>query len=115
MNEILDRMESKWDQGAPNYDKSHVDNEDDMLWMEVLSKTLGADRDKRLLDVGTGTWFIVLKAARLGYNCTGLDMSEGMMSEAKEHGSEFAGSSLDCVLRKTAIKIAKNEIQASGD
>lgn len=88
MNEVIGRMEQKWNIGAPNYDKTHVDNENSELWLEVISQILGSDNNKSLLDVGTGTGFIVLKAAQLGFTCTGLDMSEGMMDEARTHASD---------------------------
>lgn len=89
MNEVISRMEQKWNTGAPNYDKTHVDNEKSELWMEVIGQILGSDNNKSLLDVGTGTGFIVLKAAQLGFTCTGLDMSEGMMDEARTYASDL--------------------------
>lgn len=57
--------------------------------MAEISRILGSDNDRSLLDVGTGTGFILLKAAALGFKCTGLDMSDGMMNEAKKHAADL--------------------------
>ena len=88
MNDVINRMEEKWNNGATSYNKTHVDNENSELWLETIGQLLGSDNNKSLLDVGTGTGFIILKAAQLGFKCTGLDMSEAMMDEAKKHASE---------------------------
>lgn len=96
MNEVIEKMQQRWDSGAPNYDASHVVNENDALWISEIGKLLGSANGRKLLDVGTGTGFIALKAARLGFHCTGIDMSEGMIAEARAHAEE-AGTELELV------------------
>ena len=39
MNDVMCRMEEKWNTGAPNYDKTHVDNEKLQLTIQKLSRS----------------------------------------------------------------------------
>jgi ubiquinone/menaquinone biosynthesis C-methylase UbiE len=44
---------------------------------------------RRVLDIGTGTGLMALLAAELGHDVTGLDMSEGMLDQARRKAREL--------------------------
>ena len=49
---------------------------------------LGDDKNKSVLDIGTGTGFLANMTAELGYNSIGIDISKGMMEYAVRHARE---------------------------
>lgn len=91
MSEVLQTIEERWNTHAVSYDErhhGHLSAEDTQLWLSTLETHLGLDQGIEIVDVGTGTGFLILKAAELGYKCTGVDISEGMMALAKQHAVE---------------------------
>lgn len=56
-------------------------------WLGVLTRALGDD-PKDVLDVGTGTGFLALLAAQLGHRVKGLDLSPGMVDQARRNADE---------------------------
>lgn len=91
MSAVLENIEERWNTHAQSYDErhhGHLSAEDAKLWESNLKTHLGQDQSIEILDVGTGTGFLSLKAAELGYKCTGVDISEGMMTIAKQHAVE---------------------------
>lgn len=91
MSSVLETIEERWNTHAKNYDEhhhGHLSTGDVKLWENILMTHLGQDQSSEIVDVGTGTGFLILKAAELGYKCTGVDISEGMMTIANEHAAE---------------------------
>ena len=91
MSSVLEIIKERWNTHAMSYDEhhhGHLSAEDVKLWKNILKTHLGQDQSAEILDVGTGTGFLILQAAELGYKCTGVDISEGMMTIAKEHSKE---------------------------
>jgi ubiquinone/menaquinone biosynthesis C-methylase UbiE len=85
-SEIKEKVAGHWDHWAGQYDnqyahglKSEREKEE---WQKFLQETLGPPPQK-VLDIGTGTGFIALLLAESGYHCKGLDISSGMLEEAK--------------------------------
>jgi ubiquinone/menaquinone biosynthesis C-methylase UbiE len=56
-------------------------------WLGVLSRTIG-ESPKSVLDVGTGTGFLALLVAQLGHRVKGLDLSPGMVEQARRNAAE---------------------------
>ena len=52
-------------------------------WMQLLKEHLPAGRKLRVLDIGTGAGFFAILLTKLGHDTTGIDMSPGMLHEAK--------------------------------
>ncbi len=56
-------------------------------WTEFLLQTVGKP-PQRVLDVGTGTGFLALLLAGLGHSVKGLDLSPGMIEQARRYAAE---------------------------
>lgn len=56
-------------------------------WLGLLSREIG-EGPKSVLDVGTGTGFLALLAAELGHRVKGLDLSPGMIGQARRNAEE---------------------------
>ncbi|XVU22621.1 methyltransferase domain-containing protein [Actinoplanes sp. CA-054009] len=108
-----DRINDYWTGRAPAYDayqqrpsRLAADNEAwSAIWASVLPPT-AAD----VLDVGTGSGQVARIVAGLGHRVTGIDLSPGMLDEARKHGGPatfrpgdavdppFAPASFDAVI-----------------
>lgn len=86
MTEPLDRIRTYWDDDAATYDQAtghHPQSPGEWAaWSTVLLRLLPAP-PARVLDVGAGTGFLTLLAARLGYHVTAVDLSEGMLARLR--------------------------------
>jgi 2-polyprenyl-3-methyl-5-hydroxy-6-metoxy-1,4-benzoquinol methylase len=52
--------------------------------VDFVERELGADRSKRILDIGCGTGRHAIELAKRGYRVTGFDLSEGQLHLARE-------------------------------
>lgn len=52
-------------------------------WHEELQRKLPADRELKILDIGTGTGFFAFLLAEMGHRVTGIDLTPGMIAEAR--------------------------------
>jgi 2-polyprenyl-3-methyl-5-hydroxy-6-metoxy-1,4-benzoquinol methylase len=52
--------------------------------VDFVERELGADRSKRILDIGCGTGRHAIELAKRGYRVTGFDLSEGQLRTARE-------------------------------
>jgi ubiquinone/menaquinone biosynthesis C-methylase UbiE len=81
-------MQARWDTHAVNYDTSAHhgmrDPKEEAFWENVFLPHAG----ETLLDVGCGTGFVTMVAARSGLCVTGADWSEGMMEKARAKVAE---------------------------
>ena len=80
-----------WNAWAPNYDDYHKDElitENLDLWRSVLKRAAAAPAGSKVLDIGTGTGFLSIMAAELGYDSYGIDLSEQMLDYAKKHSGQ---------------------------
>jgi SAM-dependent methyltransferase len=67
-------------QGAPHHAIS--DEQQHQAWLEALTPLL-PQPPADVLDVGTGTGFLAFLLADLGHRVTGIDLSEGMLNDAR--------------------------------
>jgi ubiquinone/menaquinone biosynthesis C-methylase UbiE len=86
------QLTAAWDRAADGYDATlrHGLLYDDewRAWRRLLGALIGDARHsdvgaRRILDVGTGTGVLALLAAELGHDVTGVDLSEGMLRQAR--------------------------------
>lgn len=91
MDKIKEQIALKWNEFSQDYDNQYShglkSNEEKEQWKLFLNQIVGKEQ-KKVLDVGTGTGFLSLLLAELGHSCTGLDISEGMMSVAKRKAKD---------------------------
>lgn len=73
-----------WDERASSFDKDH-DTEDADAWKDTLSRLLGYNRAKNVLDIGAGSGFIANMTSALGFPTVGVDISTGMMKNGVRH------------------------------
>jgi ubiquinone/menaquinone biosynthesis C-methylase UbiE len=88
---IKDGIKEYWDGRGRFYDSvpGHGSKEKEKrAWLMEFKNVFGENR-KNVLDVGTGTGFLSLLLADFGHEVTGIDMSEGMLSVAKEKAQDM--------------------------
>ncbi len=98
MSETHERIRAWWNADATVYDDAagHAlsDPVEAAAWRRALERTL-PPTPARVLDAGTGTGSIALLAAELGYEVTGVDLSEDMLERAR---AKVAAQGLDVTL-----------------
>jgi len=62
--------------------------------VDFVERELGADRSKRILDIGCGTGRHAIELVKRGYHVTGFDLSEGQLRLAREKAAR-AGVTVD--------------------
>jgi SAM-dependent methyltransferase len=84
--ELTDKVRAWWDADAATYDDSSDHGAASpavrAAWNAALHRLLPAP-PARVLDVGAGTGFLSLAAARLGHRVTALDLSAGMLERLR--------------------------------
>jgi SAM-dependent methyltransferase len=87
MTDVHDRLRDYWDRDAETYDRSPSHSASDPVeaaaWRAALRRAL-PEPPASVLDIGAGTGAMTLLAAELGYRVTALDLSEGMLAQARE-------------------------------
>ena len=87
MSDVHGRIRDYWNRDAATYDRSpsHAvsDPVEATTWRAGLRRSL-PEPPAAVLDVGAGTGSLSLLASELGYRVTALDLSEGMLSKARE-------------------------------
>ena len=89
---IKDKIAENWSLWAKEYDNQHShglkSEEEKNAWLRFI-KDLVHDKKIKVLDVGTGTGFLGLLCAQIGCEVRGIDISEGMLSEARKKARIF--------------------------
>ncbi len=80
--------------------------------VDFVERELGADRAKRILDIGCGTGRHDIELARRGYRVTGLDLSEAQLRLAREKATR-SGVSVDFQCRDATEPHFHDEFDAA--
>lgn len=101
ITKVIKKIGDYWDERSSGFDEEH-DTEDINAWMHSLEELLGTDKNKSILDLGTGTGFLANMTAQMGYSTIGVDISKEMMgyavryAKAKESNAMYMeGSALE--------------------
>jgi len=79
--------EEYFDAHAPDYMKNSF-TDHTVEEIDFIEKELKPQKDWHILDMGCGTGRHSVELARRGYQVTGIDLSEGMLGEAKKTAQE---------------------------
>ena len=84
-------VRSYWDGRTQTYgiDIYKSQSEAQRLWKTLLKNTIRTDKNLRILDVGTGTGFLALLLAEMGYNVTGIDISRSMLEKSRQNADKM--------------------------
>jgi ubiquinone/menaquinone biosynthesis C-methylase UbiE len=82
LSDPVERIIKYWNDYAPQFDEAHA-TENLNNWRKMLKKFIGEGK-KSVLDLGTGTGFLAKMAAELGYESSGVDLSQEMMDLGRE-------------------------------
>ncbi len=87
-SEIKEKIRAFWDNSHQNYDAvaahgvhSEIEKE---MWRKGMTTLMGPEKNLKILDIGTGTGFLALLLAKMGYNVTGADWAASKILQAKE-------------------------------
>lgn len=90
--DVRDEIRAVWTHGAQDYDEDAAHGlltplvED--AWLETLHRTLG-DTPLKVLDVGAGTGFLSVLAAKAGHEVTGVDVAPAMLERARDRAMRW--------------------------
>lgn len=78
-----------WDRRSSHFEQQQGirDRRQKQAWLGMLSRAVG-EGSKAVLDVGTGTGFLALLLAEKGHRVKGLDLSPGMVEQARRNATE---------------------------
>lgn len=86
MEPLKQQTVTYWNQRVEGFSalrQRELEGEKRSRWLAELQRYLPAGRTLDILDVGTGTGFFALLLARQGHRVTGIDLTEGMILEAR--------------------------------
>lgn len=76
--EKISAIADYWNEASDEFDEQHA-TEDLALWSTELERAIDLQGNGSVLDVGTGTGFLALLLAKLGYDVSGVDVAEKML------------------------------------
>ncbi len=87
-SEIKEKIRAFWDNPSHDYDAApaHGVNSpsEKEMWRKGMSQLLGTNKELKILDIGTGTGFLALLLAEMGYDVTGVDWAKSKIQKAKD-------------------------------
>ena len=100
MNALKNTIEQYWTRRASSYTevvRKNLADGWDGKWADELIRNFpkAEDRTLRVLDIGTGPGFYAIILAARGYDVTAVDVSDGMLEQAKQNAADSAAESRD--------------------
>ena len=101
-----DLMRKKWESGDGynRYITAELASFRKMAWKQRLLQHFTAGQPLRILDAGCGPGFFSCILAEEGYDVTGIDLSEGMLSHAKQNADRL-------MVRPTFLQMDLNALE----
>ena len=93
---LLQEIQNYWNHRYTGYSKvnqKELEGIQRERWQEQLKRLLPANKNLKVLDIGTGPGFFTIILEELGYtNITGIDVSNKMLEVAKENIQKYGKS-----------------------
>ena len=86
-DDVIKKIGSYWDDYSEKFDEEH-DTENIDVWKDYLASILGEDKNKSVIDIGTGTGFLANMISDIGYGSIGVDIAEKMMALGVKHAKD---------------------------
>lgn len=87
-----ENLNAYWNVRSEPYDEFQLARDDNegyrQLWVDLYREWLPA-APASVLDVGTGSGYVAMLLAELGYEVTATDLSEGMLERARAHAARL--------------------------
>lgn len=114
MNALSGTIEQYWTRRASSYTevvKKNLADGWDGKWADELIRNFpkAEGRALRILDIGTGPGFYAIILAARGYEVTAVDMSEGMLEQARNNAGELADKIRFCKMDAQELSFKDNE------
>lgn len=114
MNALSGTIEQYWTRRASSYTevvKKNLADGWDGKWADELIRNFpkAEGRALRILDIGTGPGFYAIILAARGYEVTAVDMSEGMLEQARNNAGELADKIRFCKMDAQELSFNDNE------
>lgn len=125
------QIEAYWDERSRDFSKlrlKELNGPCAAAWKVYLQEKLPADKELKILDVGTGAGFFAILLSSLGHKVTGIDMSGDMLHQARQNvlaagcraefrkmnaqELEFADDSFDVVISRNLTWTLPDVMQA---
>lgn len=90
---VIKKISDYWDEQSSVFDQEH-NTEDLLAWEAVLERLLGLDKNKSVLDLGTGTGFLANMTSKMGYSTIGIDISKEMMKIGVQHANNVQANTI---------------------
>lgn len=98
--DILSENKAYWTRRAPTYseiNRAELSSRSRGVWRETICEQIRArfpdkkPQELRVLEVGTGPGFFAIILTEAGYRVTAVDLTPGMLAEAKKNAGALAG------------------------
>lgn len=114
MNALSGTIEQYWTRRASSYTevvKKNLADGWDRKWADELIRNFpkAEGRALRILDIGTGPGFYAIILAARGYEVTAVDMSVGMLEQARNNAGELADKIRFCKMDAQELSFKDNE------
>ncbi|MBR5337985.1 MAG: methyltransferase domain-containing protein [Lachnospiraceae bacterium] len=106
--EIKDRVEKYWTKRASTFfeqRRAEIESDKANIWVEGILSHIPEDKGIKILDVGCGAGFFPVILGRLGYDVTGIDLTEEMIC--------YADKMLDLYnIDRTRVRVMQGDAEA---
>jgi SAM-dependent methyltransferase len=95
MDKIKNEMTNYWSQRAEKFSllrQKEFASKKHEQWLAELDRYLPSERKLKILDIGTGTGFFAFLLAERGHQVTGIDLTPGMIAEARKIAERMDGA-----------------------
>ncbi len=103
----VEDLKNNWDESASEQGKYLMEELSlvGVAWESLLREQLSGKKSGKILDIGCGTGFLSILLAKLGFEVTAIDISAGMLKEAKRIAEHHGVGEKICFIEQDAATI----------